>query len=349
MNVEHLTSLLRVAFRRTMALTGLIALSAALALTGCNSNARTATTASESNATTIKPVMTFNPDTAYNYIATQLDFGPRVPGTEGNKKCGEWIAGELLRHGADTVMLQHCTAMAHNGDVLPLTNIMGRFGVTGQPRVLLVAHYDTRPWADREHVHENLSVPIPGANDGGSGVGVLLELARLFGQKRPEIGVDILLVDGEDYGKSDGWSNNDSTWCLGSQYWAEHMPADYRTFMPRYGILLDMVGGKHARFMREFLSDRYAPDVLDKVWQIADASGYGNYFVNRRGGSVIDDHMFISGAGIPTIDIVDCNNGETDNFPCTWHTLSDNLENIDQEVLMAVGQTVANVVYREHP
>ncbi len=317
-------------------------------LTGCHTRNTTAS-GSENSTHLIKPVMTFNADSAFSFIKEQVDMGPRVPGTEGSVKCRKWIINKLRQFGADSIIVQNCNATAHNDDVLPLTNIMGRFGSKDCPSILLVAHYDTRPWADREKSHEALQTPIPGANDGGSGVGVMLELARQFSQKRPDIGVDLLFVDGEDYGKSDGWSNNDSTWCLGTQYWVEHMPADFNRFPPRYGIVLDMVGGKHARFYREFLSDRYAPELINKVWQIAEASGYDNYFINRPGGSVIDDHMFISRSGIPTIDIIDCNNAETDNFPASWHTLSDDMSNIDPETLAAVGQTISNVIYREKP
>lgn len=323
--------------------------SASFAMTGCNSKTRDTATGSENATPAVKAVMTFNADTAYSLIEQQVAMGPRVPGTPGSKECGEWIKSRLIKYGADSVITQNTVTEAHNGDRLPLTNIMGRFGATGQTRVLLVAHYDTRPWADRERVHENINTPIPGANDGGSGVAVLLEIARQFSEKRPDIAVDMLFVDGEDYGKAEGWSNNDSTWCLGTQYWTEHMPADYEAMPPRFGILLDMVGSKHARFNREFFSDRYAPQLVDKIWQIADASGFGSIFINRSGGSVIDDHIFISRSGIPTIDIVDCNNAETDNFPASWHTLSDDMTSIDTQTLGAVGQTVTNVLYRERP
>lgn len=317
--------------------------------TGCNNKSRKTASTGEENTPTIKPVVTFNADSAFSFIQKQVEMGPRVPGSEASRECAAWITERLKKSGADTVITQSFTATAHNGDKLPLVNIMGRYGTRGQPRLLLLAHYDTRPWADREHDPDDIMTPIPGANDGASGVAALIEMARLFAQKRPEMAIDLLFVDGEDYGKSEGWQNTDSTWCLGTQYWINHMPHDYRTMTPRYGILLDMVGGKHAQFLREFISDRYAPTVLDKVWQIAQASGYGDLFINKPGGSVIDDHLFTNSAGIPTIDIIDCNNEETGNFPRSWHTLNDNIDNIDPEVLQAVGQTVANVIYRERP
>ena len=324
---------------------------ALVALSACTNKATTTTPASEtSTQPKLKGVVTFDADSAYAFIQTQVDMGPRVPGTEGSRKCARWIADKLRQYGADSIIEQSFKAKAHTGDTYNLTNVMGRFGAPNKPRVLLVAHYDTRPWADRDRNSENADKPIPGANDGASGVGVLLELARQLQVKRPDIAVDMLFVDGEDMGKSDGWTNTDSTWCLGTQYWTEHMPADYRMMPPAYGILLDMVGSPSARFMREFISERYAPSILDKVWQIAEASGYGNYFINKAGGSVIDDHLFINiGAGIPTIDIIDCNNAETGTFPAPWHTMADDMSGIDPSTLRAVGQTVSNVIYRERP
>lgn len=174
----------------------------------------------------------------------------------------------------------------------------------------------------------------------------MLELARLLTDNRPQIGVDLLFVDAEDYGDYSGWGNNEETWCLGTQYWAGHngyTPAN----KPRYGIVLDMVGGTNARFHREFYSNKAAKNVVDKVWSTAANSGYGNFFPNEVGGALIDDHLFIDRAGIPCIDIVECNNTITRSFPPTWHTLRDNMASIDTAPLKAVGQTVLNVVLSE--
>lgn len=290
----------------------------------------------------------FEADSAYDYISRQVKFGPRVPGTAAHKACGDYLVGKLRQFGADSIIEQHFTATAWNGDRLPLRNIMGRFGTDKRDRVLLIAHYDTRPWADRESRTENIHQPIPGANDGGSGVGVILELARQFSVERPEVGVDILFADGEDYGDGSGWTNSDSTWCLGTQHWAENLPDDYRTAAPRFGILLDMVGAPHARFHREYISDLYAQQAVDKIWSMAAKSGYSRQFVNRAGGSVIDDHLFVNTvAGIPTVDIIDANNEATGSFPASWHTLNDDMTSISKASLRAAGQTVSNVIYYE--
>lgn len=289
----------------------------------------------------------FNADSAYSFIEEQVAFGPRVPGTDAHRQCTAYIIDRLKKFDADTILTQSFTATAYNGDRLPLTNIMGRFNLSQPDRIMLIAHYDTRPWADREKRAELANTPVLGANDGGSGVGVLLELARQFSLLHPEVGVDMLFTDGEDYGNSAGWSGQDSTWCLGTQHWVENLPADYRARLPRYGILLDMVGGEHARFNREYISDIYASPTVDRVWGIAEQSGHSRFFVNKKGGSVVDDHLFINNAGIPTADIIDVDNEATGNFPSTWHTADDNMEGISRETLKAVGQTVANVIYYE--
>lgn len=294
----------------------------------------------------LKPVMLFQQDSAYQFISDQLDFGPRVPGTPAHDACAKYLVEKLRSYGVDSIITQKFNMKAYTGDILPLTNIMGRFDTSNPDRVLLVAHYDTRPWADREKNPDRVKEPILGANDGASGVAVILELARLIQQQRPNVGVDILFVDGEDYGNS-GWAENDSTWCLGSQYWVEHMPADYATIKPRFGILLDMVGAHYARFHREYLSDLHAPQVVDKIWSIAANSGRTRFFKNVPGGSVVDDHLFINEAGIPTADIIDCNNETTGTFPDTWHTTRDDLSGISKATLRAVGQTVSNVLYYE--
>lgn len=288
----------------------------------------------------------FNPDSAYSYIKKQVEFGPRTPGSEAHRQCAEYIVNELSRHGVDTILVQNAIISAFNGDELPITNIMGRINPDARRRVLLAAHYDTRPWADNEDLDERKNTPIPGANDGGSGVGVILELARVLCQNRPEIGVDMLLVDAEDYGNSAGFGNNDDTWCLGTQYWTAHSPYTPET-KPVYGIVLDMVGGTNARFHREYYSNKAARNVVDKVWGTAARSGFSNFFPNEVGGALIDDHIFIDRSGIPCIDIVECNNIITRSFPPTWHTLRDDMSSIDTAPLRAAGRTVQAVIMEE--
>lgn len=292
--------------------------------------------------------MTFSPDSAYAYVKDQVNFGPRVPGSKAHKDCADYIASQFKKFGADSIIIQNASVTAHTGDELGITNIMAQYQPELDNRVLIIAHYDTRPWADQDENPDNTSKPISGANDGASGVAVMLEIARAIGANHPKIGVDFLAVDAEDYGKRDGWGNADETWCLGSQYWTKHMP--YTTSnLPKYAIVLDMVGGKEARFHREYHSNRYAPHIVDKVWGMAVNSPYASKFINEPGGAIIDDHVFVNAAGIPAIDIVECNNAITRSFPPTWHTMDDNISNIDPASLKAAGQVVMNVLYAEKP
>lgn len=300
-------------------------------------------------------VVPYSSDSAYRFIEEQVAFGPRVAGSEENRKCAEYIADKLKKFGADSIIIQDFRSQVHTGDDLRMRNIMGRFKgsspeADSKPPVLLLAHYDTRPWADRDSKVENQTKPILGANDGASGVATLLAIAHQFSQQRPQVNVDLLFVDGEDYGRASDWENCDSTWCLGAQYWTANMPADYQSNRPRFGILVDMVGARNARFPREFISDRFAEQVVDKVWSMAAHTGHSRFFINEKGGSIIDDHYFINlNTGIPTIDIIDIANAETGSFPPTWHTVNDNISQISRATLRYVGQTVSNVIYYEKP
>ncbi len=288
-------------------------------------------------------MMEFNADSAYSYVKKQVDFGPRVPGADSHRQCANWLIGTLNRHGADTIIEQKTIVTAFNGDKLPINNIFAQYNKNAKRRVLLLAHWDTRPWADAEKDKSKHNIPIPGANDGGSGVGVLLEIARCLGQRQSAIGVDILFTDAEDYGASGG---DEKSWCLGTQYWVKNMPYSEEQ-LPMYGILLDIVGGIDAKFHREYFSERFASRVNDKVWAMANASGYSSRFVNSTEGAVTDDHYHINMAGIPCIDIIECVNPLTGSFPPTWHTLKDDMNSIDRNTLKAVGQTVLNTIYNE--
>lgn len=314
-------------------------------------NDRTPANASPEPAAT-ESVAGFSADSAYSYVAAQVAMGPRVPGTAAHAACAEWIESELNRHGTDTVLIQTATVTDPNTDrPLPIRNILGRFNPDALERILLVAHYDTRPTADEEKNPALHSTPIPGANDGGSGVGVLLEIARQLGNLRPDKGVDLLFVDAEDLGISadtGNGGNTEDTWCLGSQYWAENMPYSAAT-MPDMAVVLDMVGGRNARFHREQFSDMYAPALVDRVWQTAARLGYADRFVNAAGGPILDDHLPLLRAGIPTIDIVESCADATGSFPATWHTLSDDINNIDPASLKAAGHTVISLIYSPLP
>lgn len=294
----------------------------------------------------VEAVADFNSDSAYEYVRRQVAFGPRVSGSAAAAECAGWLESELARHGATDVRLQRGVVTAFNGDRLEIANVMGAYNAEARDRVLLVAHYDSRPWADADDREELRMRPVPGANDGASGVGVILEIARLLGQRAPRVGVDVLFVDAEDYGQSSGFSTHDESWALGTQYWAVNMPYAEDS-LPRYALLLDMVGGLGAKFHREYFSNQAAPDVVDRVWSIAERSGYGSRFVNVEGGAVVDDHIYLNRAGIRAIDIIESKNDATRSFNPTWHTANDNMSNIDRSTLKVVGQTVLNVIYNE--
>lgn len=320
----------------------------AISTLACGNKTASSTDVSEAGANSFDSMPSFCADSAYSYVNRQVKMGPRVPGSEGHTACAGYLISELKRHGADTVIDQATTVTAFTGDRLPIHNIMGRFNPDVKRRVLLVAHWDTRPWADNDPNEKNHKTPVLGANDGASGVGVLLELARQFSISRPSVGVDILFVDAEDYGNSGGFSNNPDSWCLGTQYWIQNMPYGVDD-IPAYAILLDMVGGKSAVFNREYGSVRNAPGIVEHVWDIAARSGFSSRFHNEVAGGIIDDHIYLQKAGIPSIDIIECNNYETKSFPSTWHTVKDDMDSIDPSTLKAVGQTVLNTVYSENP
>lgn len=279
----------------------------------------------------------FNADSCYNYLAKQVDFGYRIPSTKEHKECGKYLVSTLEQF-ADTVITQDVDLRAYNGTILESRNIIASWNPLSKNRIMLCAHWDTRPICDEDPVYENTKKPVLGANDGASGVAVLLELARLFSISEPNVAVDIILFDSEDYGHTDV----EHSYCLGSQYWSKnfHTP----NYKARFGILLDMVGGKGAKFAKDVVSTYFANDVVNDVWNTASSLGYGSLFINEAGGSLIDDHFYVNTmAGIPCIDIIDYTLDE--GFPPTWHTVNDNLENIDKEVLKAVGTVLNNYIY----
>ncbi|MBL7953380.1 MAG: M28 family peptidase [Flavobacteriales bacterium] len=289
----------------------------------------------------------FNADSAYAFVAKQVAFGPRVPGTEPHRNCGDWMVERLKAAGA-TVVEQTGTVTSFNNERLPLRNIIGQFHPDRKERLLLLAHWDTRPFADKDD--ERTNQPIDGANDGGSGVGILLEIARHLSSKEHGPGIDILFTDVEDHGRPTGAMTHDEssleTWCLGSQYWAKnpHVP----NYTARFGILLDMAGGRDARFYQEALSMQYASAVVKKVWKTATVLGYGDRFVQETKYFVgIDDHIPVNKTlRIPTIDIIEYDPA-TEAFGPYWHTHDDDMDVIDQATLKAVGQTVLEVVWKE--
>lgn len=318
----------------------------AAASTACGSRApETTDPAKTPTATTAHD---FSADSAYGYVAQQVAFGPRVPGTAAHAQCRQWLADKLAEAGADTVEIIGEPATASDGTTVEVRNILGRFNSDNKRRILLLAHYDSRPWADHDPDPSNRRTPIDGANDGASGVAVLLEIARQIGMCPPGVGVDILLTDVEDYGThaESTDSDNEDSWCIGSAQFAGNLP--YRSDeVPYMGILLDMVGGADARFPMELFSAHYAQAPTAKVWSAASRLGLEKRFPSRRGGAITDDHLPLIRAGIPVTDIIESANPSTGSFPPTWHTLADNLSNIDPSTMADVGMTVLEVIYSE--
>ncbi|MDX2197098.1 MAG: M28 family peptidase [Cytophagales bacterium] len=289
----------------------------------------------------------FNADSAYSYIYTQVTFTPRVPNTPAHQKCGDYLIAMLDKYGCK-VYVQSYTIQAYDGKILKLRNIIGAINTDVPKRIILASHWDSRPFADQEP--ENKNIPIDGANDGASGVGVLLEIARSIQASdiKPTVGIDIILFDGEDYGQPDFSPHirKEDTWCLGSQYWAQnrHIPG-YTAYC---GILLDMVGAQNSHFYMEGTSMTYAPDLVRKVWNTAISIGYAQYFVLQISDGIIDDHYYINKmAKIPMIDIIDHDQTGGQYFGSYWHTLRDNMQIIDRNTLKAVGQTLLQTVYQE--
>ncbi|MFK7925143.1 MAG: M28 family peptidase [Bacteroidia bacterium] len=279
----------------------------------------------------------FNADSAFAFVAKQVAFGPRVPNSAAHKMCSKWLAQQFKDYGAK-VRVQETVVRAYDGTPLQAYNIIASYKPELANRIILSAHWDTRPIADQDD--ERKQEPILGANDGGSGVGVLLEMARLFQAQAPTIGVDIILWDAEDYGKP-GYENS---YCLGSQYWATHKHV--ANYQARYGINLDMVGAHNAVFLKEGYSMNVAANIVQKVWSTGQRLGYGKFFSSQRVGSITDDHIYMnSPGGVKTIDIIHMT--PQGDFFEAWHTHDDTMDVISRETLKAVGQTIAEVVYQE--
>lgn len=287
-------------------------------------------------------VPTFNADSAYLAVKKQVDFGPRVPNTDAHRKCAAWLAATFRRYGL-TVIEQKFQAQHYVGTTFNAVNIIAQYKPELSRRVVFAAHWDSRFHAD--HDTKDKDKPVDGANDGGSGVAVLLEIARALQQQETDLGVDFVLFDAEDQGNdADDNVDHSETWCLGSQYWAKnlHRPG----YSPQFGILLDMVGGSNPRFPKEGFSIQVAPRIVDFVWTVAGSLGYDSIFVNEIGPGVTDDHVFVvRDARIPMIDIIHLRSGTDKIFPEHWHTHNDNMSAIDKNTLRAVGEVLTKVIY----
>ncbi len=309
----------------------------------CNKAAQTQTAAMEVQSVNV-PM--FIADSAYNYVKHQVDFGPRVPNTKAHELCAAYLSESLKSFGA-VVTQQKVALTTFDGSRLNAVNIIGSYNIENENRILLFAHWDSRPWSDNDPDPAKHRQAVDGANDGASGVGVLLEMARQFGLQHPNTGVDIAFFDAEDYGAPESYKGNvEDSWCLGTQYWSKN--PHVKGYTAKYGILLDMVGAPGATFYKEQISMYYAAHVVNKVWSAAEKLGFGQYFVNAQGGAVTDDHLYVNKmANIPSIDIIQYDPNTDSGFGAYWHTTNDTMENIDKNTLYAVGTTLLNVVYAE--
>ena len=331
----------------------LIIITAAFLLASCGDKKPNEASKDKKDTKKNVTVPNFNADSAYQFVAKQTNFGPRVPETQAHADCAEWLTAKLGEY-ADTVIVQDFRTKLFNGHGIDGQNIVGVFHPEAKKRIVLCAHWDSRPYADHDPDEANTHTAIDGANDGASGVGVLLECARLFkAQSLPEkLGIDIVLFDLEDYGPHQNdaeeyYDEDVNYWALGSQYWSKH-PHVYG-YKAYYGILLDMVGGINPSFPKEYYSQAYAAWVSNKVWRKAADLGYRPYFSIELGTMISDDHIPMNQlAGIPTIDIIDLQpNSSNGCFPEVWHTVNDNLQQIDKTTLGIVGDVLLHVVYEE--
>ena len=344
----------------------------ALMAIGCSNTKKSTTTETTVTAEPVGP--TFQADSALLYCQKQCDFGPRTMNSEAHERCGEWIAKKFEGFGME-VTKQTATLTGYDGTPLKSTNIIASYNPEAKERILICAHWDSRPWADNDPDEANHKKPVMAANDGASGVGVMLEIARLISEElrvkseefatatetksaanstlytlNSKIGIDFICFDAEDWGTpqwADSKDNDGDTWALGAQYWSEHPHRD--GYKARFGILLDMVGGQGAKFYQEGVSLYFAQNIVKKVWQAAETVGFGSYFVNDEGGTITDDHLPVNQkASIPCIDIIpyypDC---EQSSFGPTWHTMNDDMNHLDKNTLQAVGQTLVQVIFGE--
>ena len=317
--------------------------SIALLTFGCKNDAPQ----NDETAADIQPVAVpkFERDSAFAFVKKQVDFGPRVPNSDAQKRCKDWLVERLTAYGLK-VTEQPFTAKAYTGKTLNGINIIAQYKPEAAKRIFLAAHWDSRHIADSPLSTDRKNEPILGADDGGSGVGIILEIARTLQANPADLGVDFVLYDAEDYGDDSDENPNPNSWCLGSQHWSRNLvPSGYS---PKYGILVDMVGAKGAKFTKEGVSMNFAPTVMNKVWKTGQNLGYTNYFSEEKSGPVTDDHYFVNTiAKIPMIDIIGKSSTTQTGFGAHWHTHDDDMDIIDVRALRAVGQTLLEVIYQE--
>ena len=322
-----------------------IVISASAALAACTGSVKSSQT--DGQTQTVPPEVTFSADSAYSFVSSQTAFGPRTPGSKAHADCVDYLTAKMRQFGAE-VTLQEVTGTAYDGAPTPVRNIIASYRPDRVRRILLCAHYDSRPWADHDKDASKRDTPISGANDGASGVAVLMEVGRQLQIRQPHVGVDIIFFDTEDAGTPDHIHTSDyrpDTWCIGSQMWGKGPGKDAQHL---FGILLDMVGDSSAVFPVELFSKSRAADIVDKVWTMAEMTGHGNRFVRTEGSYVTDDHYYINKlTSVPTIDIIHYDQRNEKGFCDTWHTQDDTIDHICAETLKDVGEVVLAVVYAE--
>lgn len=288
----------------------------------------------------------FNADSAFAFTAAQLDFGFRAPGHKGHDLCAAYLE-QTMRRWCDTVIVQPFNTTLWNGQAAKGKNIIASINPSADKRVLLAAHWDSRLWADQDPDSNNHRSPIMGANDGASGVGALMEMARTMAQQRPSVGIDFIFFDLEDQG-TPTWGDNydDNAWCKGSQHWAQNPHRPY--YKAVYGVLFDMVGTDHPRFTKEEVSRRYAPGITKKLWEAAAAMGYSNVFVDVDTPPILDDHMYVNQImNLPMADIVQ--NSPDRSFYEYWHTVRDDINSVNRQSLKLVADVTMKVIYADYP
>lgn len=323
----------------SLSLNHILLLGAGVLITACNPTDNDMQFSSKGN-----PVPEFSSESAYGYIEDQVAFGPRVPNSEAHIDAIQYFREHFRSTAGDHAVFVQEFEQEVYGDTLQLFNLVAAFGLEHSDRIVLAAHWDSRPRAEEDP--DNPDEPILGADDGGSGVGVLMELAKIFAENELPVGVDIILFDGEDYGEPGDLAN----YFLGSRYWSQNPPV--QGYNPRFGILLDMVGGTGAVFPKEGYSMNFAPDLVNRIWQVAGEMGYESLFIDEQGGAVSDDHVIVERyTGIPMINIIHHRRraGGGVDFPPYWHTQNDTMEIIDRDVLQAVGDVLLEMIYNRIP
>jgi hypothetical protein len=325
---------------------GITLLIGAFGILSCGAGSQKANIKTETTVTNLA----FDADSSYGFVKMQTMFGPRVLNTKKHDDCRTYLSEKMKTFGAKTT-LQDCELTSWDGTKLKATNIIASYQPEKTKRILLCSHWDSRPWADQDANPANWHKPIDGANDGASGVAVLMEIGRQLQAEAakgntPDYGVDIVFLDAEDLGtpKFSKKEDAEDTWCLGTQFWAKE--AKTRGYQAEFGILLDMVGGKAPNFMWDYYSLQYAPQILQKVWSAAASKGYNSYFVPAEGGAITDDHLYVNRiAGIPCIDIIDYSPTSGSGFVPSWHTTGDTMGTIDKNSLRMVGETLLYVIF----